>query len=199
MPGKRPNHIFKHVDLGDVGAVRRLMSALAYYLSRRVLHPHAPEILALRGPEKTAADSILCSVRNHRALYPLLLEGVLRFIDVRNEDGREVLQAAKDLDGLARAEVLAFPGDYYEEYVEAEIAFYGNDGMKIDPQKTQVLVDTVSLDLIIVIQELRPQTRLKEKGIILASQANLCTFRHRGRSASKSSPLSPIHEPSRKG
>jgi hypothetical protein len=167
MPRKRPDHhIFKHIDLGDVGAIRRLMSALAYYLSRRVLHPHVPEILALRGPEKTAAESIICSVRNHRALYPLLLEGVLRFINARNMDDQEVLQAAKGLDGLARGVVLAFPGDHYEEYVAAEVAFYGNDGTKIDPQKTQVLVDTVSPDLIIVIQKLRPRTSLEEKGII---------------------------------
>jgi hypothetical protein len=167
MLGKEPNSIFEHVDIGDVGTVRRLMSALAYYLSRRVLHPYAPEIVALRGPEKTTADSILYSVRNHRALYPLLLEGVLQFIDARNGNDKEVLQAAKDLDGLARGGVLTFPGDYYDEYVAAERAFYGNDGTKMDPQTDpQVLVDKVSPELITVIQELKPRTRLEEKDMI---------------------------------
>ena len=169
MFGKGPDSIFEKVDIGDAGTVRRLMSALSYYLSRRVLHPCAPEIVALLEPEKSTADSILCSIQRHRARYPLLLEGVLQFINARNGDDKEALQAAKDLDALAPGEVLTFPGAYYEEYVAAETAFYGNDGVsiKVDPQtELQLLLDRVGPDLIIVIQELRPRTTLEEKDII---------------------------------
>jgi hypothetical protein len=172
MFGKGPDSIFEKVDIGDVGTVRRLMSALSYYLSRRVLRPFAPEIVALLEPEKSTANSILCSIQRHRARYPLLLEGVLQFINARNGDDQEVLQAAKELDALAPGEVLTFPGAYYEEYVAAETAFYGNDGVstKIDPQtELQLLLDRVSSDFIIVIRELRPRTRLDEKDIIFNS------------------------------
>jgi hypothetical protein len=169
MFGKGPNSIFEKVDIGDAGTVRRLMSALSYYLSRRVLHPCAPEIVALLDPEKSTADSILYSIQRHRARYPLLLEGVLQFINARNGDDKEALQAAKDLDALAPGEVLTFPGAYYEEYVAAETAFYGNDGVsiKVDPQtELQLLLNRVGPDLIIVIQELRLRTTLEEKDII---------------------------------
>jgi hypothetical protein len=67
-------------------------------------------ITVARSDEKQRAMSLLCSIRRHRGLYPLLLEGVLQFINARNGDDKDVLQAAKDHDALARGEVLIFQG-----------------------------------------------------------------------------------------
>jgi hypothetical protein len=51
------NHGAPRPSVGEVGTVRRLMSALSYYLSRRVLHPYAAQIVALLGQEESTADS----------------------------------------------------------------------------------------------------------------------------------------------
>lgn len=120
------NSIFRKVDLENVDSIRRIMAGLDYYLTNQVLSNGAPELRALRGPDRSEerfiTNTILSTIRTQLS-YPLLLEAVLRFIEARNGNDQQVLAAARDLETLAPITVLTVPQAYPEAYAAAEARF----------------------------------------------------------------------------
>ncbi len=118
--------IFRKVDLENADSIRRIMVGLDYYLTNQVLNSGAPEIRALRGPDRSEeryiTNTILSTIRTQLG-YPLLLEAVLRFIEARNGNDQQVLAAARDLETLAPGMVLTVPQAYLAEYAAAEARF----------------------------------------------------------------------------
>jgi hypothetical protein len=118
--------IFRKVDLEDANSIRRIMVGLDYYLTNQVLSSGAPELRALRGPERSEerfiTNAILSTIRTEPG-YPLLLEAVLHFIKASNETDQQVLAAARDLETLAPGRVLTVPQAFPAEYAAAEARF----------------------------------------------------------------------------
>jgi hypothetical protein len=173
MVRTNPDSVFQELDLDNAESLRRLMCALWYYLSRRVLRPYADELDALVGSERTIANSILSYIRINRQHYPLLLEGTLLFISSRTRDDKEVLRAAREFEALGFVRVLTKPQAFPEEYEAADREFrarVGVDGQgAVQPEA-------------IAVQSLSSPT----------SKTNRYAFRHQEPSASKSFAASPM-------
>jgi hypothetical protein len=118
--------IFEKVDLDDPDAIRRIMVALHYSLTNRVLNASAPEERALRGEERFPEQGVVWTILSRsrtESNYPLLLKATLRFIEARDGDGNEVMAAAREMETWAPGMVLTVPQAFPQEYAAAEAHF----------------------------------------------------------------------------
>lgn len=119
-----PASLLCQVDLEDANAIRHVMIAVGYYLSRCVYNASDPELHNLTIPERQAADIMFNGIRiNPFPEEPLLLEAILGFIEQRARSNELVLMAARDLETLGDARVLCGPDAYKEEFILSREVF----------------------------------------------------------------------------
>lgn len=114
--------ILRRIDQHDLRSLRRIMMALNHGINvtkKYCLNSKEGEELLLTQNERNRVNDLMRAIYSTSAVYPLLGMAIQRFVKARFAADHSVIDATRELDGLAEEDVLLVPGAHIEEYEEA--------------------------------------------------------------------------------